>query len=66
VRVLGAFRGVTVAPGESATVSLRVPARTFAVFDEAAGVWAWPREEFLIEAGRSSRDLRLTATVRPS
>jgi beta-glucosidase len=66
VRVLGAFRGVTVAPDESATVSLRVPARMFAVFDEAAGAWTWPREEFVIEAGRSSRDLRLSATVRSS
>jgi beta-glucosidase len=64
VRVLGAFRGVTVAPGESVTVSLRVPARMFATFDEAAGAWTWPRREFTVEAGRSSRDLRLSAALR--
>jgi beta-glucosidase len=64
VRVLGAFRGVTAAPGESVTVSLRVPARMFATFDEAAGVWTWPRREFIVEAGRSSRDMRLSATLR--
>ena len=63
VRVLGAFHDVTAAPGESVTVSLRVPARVFAEFDEAASVWKWPQGEFVIEAGRSSRDLRLTATV---
>jgi beta-glucosidase len=66
VRVLGAFGGATAAPGESVTVSLRVPARMFAVFEEAAGVWTWPRAEFVIEAGRSSRDLRLSAAVRGS
>ena len=34
VRVLGAFGGATAAPGEAAEVTLRVPARIFAVFDE--------------------------------
>ena len=64
VRVLGAFGGVTAAPGEAAEVTLRVPARLFAVFDEEAGQWAWPPGEFTVQVGRSSRDLRLSATVR--
>ena len=64
VRVLGAFGGVTTAPGETAEVTLRVPARIFAVFDEAAGQWAWPPGEFTVQVGRSSRDLRLSVTVR--
>jgi len=64
VRVLGAFAGAVAEPGEAVEVDLRVPARVFAVFDEAAGVWAWPPGEFTVTAGRSSRDLRLTATVR--
>ena len=64
VRVLGAFGSVTAAPGEAAEVILRVPARIFAVFDEEAGQWAWPPGEFTVEVGRSSRDLRLSATVR--
>jgi beta-glucosidase len=64
VRVLGAFGGVTAGPGEVAEVTLRVPARIFAVFDEEAGQWAWPPGEFTVQVGRSSRDLRLSATLR--
>ncbi len=63
VRVLGAFGGVTAAPGEAAEVTLRVPARLFAVFDEEARQWTWPPGEFTVQVGRSSRDLRLSATV---
>jgi beta-glucosidase len=64
VRVLGGFGSVVAAPGEAAEVAVRVPARLFAVFDEAAGQWAWPAGEFTVQVGRSSRDLRLSATVR--
>ena len=64
VRVLGAFATVSAAPGEAAEVTLRVPARLFAVFDEEAGHWSWPRGEFTVQVGRSSRDLRLSLTVR--
>jgi beta-glucosidase len=64
VRVLGAFSGAVAAPGEAAEVTLLVPARMFAVFDERAGRWAWPAGEFTVQVGRSSRDLRLSATVR--
>jgi beta-glucosidase len=63
VRVLGAFGIAAAAPGESAEVTLRVPARVFARYDEEAGGWAWPRGRFTVEVGRSSRDLRLTAPV---
>jgi beta-glucosidase len=64
VRLLGAFGAVTAEPGAQAEVSLRIPARVFAVFDEEAGGWAWPPGEYTVEAGRSSRDLRLRASVR--
>jgi beta-glucosidase len=64
VRVLGAFGGVTAPPGEAAEVTLQVPARVFAVYDEEAGQWSWPPGEFTVRAGRSSRDLRLSVTVR--
>jgi beta-glucosidase len=64
VRVLGAFGGVTAAAGAAAEVTLRVPARLFAVFDEEAGRWSWPPGEFTVQVGRSSRDLRLSVTVR--
>src|SRR5262249_22666466 len=61
---LGAFGGVTARPREEAEVTLRVPARIFAVFDEKAEQWAWPPGEFTLQVKRSSRDLRLSATVR--
>ena len=64
VRVLGGFGGAVAAPGETAEVTVRVPARTFAMYDEAAGQWSWPAAEFTVQVGRSSRDLRLSATVR--
>lgn len=64
VRVLGAFTGVTAAPGETAEATLRVPARLFAMFNEEAGQWSWPQGEFTVQVGRSTRDLRLSLTVR--
>ena len=45
-------------------MTLRVPARIFAVFDEEAGQWSWPAGEFTVQAGRSSRNLRLAVTLR--
>jgi beta-glucosidase len=62
-RVLGAFAAVSAAPGERAEVVLTVPARAFAVWDPAAGGWAWPPGTFTVEVGRSSRDLRLEMPV---
>ena len=61
VRVLGAFGSAQAAPGQTAEVVLRVPARVFASYDAEAGGWTWPRGAFTIDVGRSSRDLRLSA-----
>jgi beta-glucosidase len=63
VRVLGAFGTVTAAPGAAATVTLTLPARAFARYDEHAGRWDWPPGQFTVAVGRSSRDLRLTTAV---
>ncbi len=63
VRVLGAFGTVAAAPGAAATVTLTVPARVFARYDELAGRWDWPPGQFTIAVGRSSRDLRLSMPV---
>jgi beta-glucosidase len=52
-RVLGAFAAVSAAPGERAEAVLTVPARAFAVWDPAAGSWAWPPGTFTVQlAGR--------------
>ena len=63
VRVLGAFGSAVAAPGETAQVTLTVPARVFARYDEQAARWTSPSGEFTIAVGRSSRDLRLHAAV---
>jgi beta-glucosidase len=64
LRVLAAFATVTAAPGEAAEVILNVPARVLASYDATAGCWVWPPGEVTVWAGRSSRDLPLTAAVR--
>ena len=75
VRALAAFGRVSAAPGEAAEVRLRIPARAFARYDEHAGAgqntdagtatggWVWPRGEYTVEVGRSSRDLPLLVPV---
>ncbi|MHB1593268.1 MAG: beta-glucosidase family protein [Streptosporangiaceae bacterium] len=63
VRILGGFASATAAPDERVTVEVRIPARAFAHWDEAAGQWAWQPGQYRIRAGSSSRDLPLTATV---
>src|SRR5215469_17217785 len=63
VRTLAAFGTGTAAPGESAQVLLRIPARAFAQWDEQAGGWTWPPGPFTVQVGRSSRDLRLSLPV---
>jgi beta-glucosidase len=71
VRTLAAFGRVTAAPGEEAEVRLCIPARAFARYDENASEeageetqgWVWPRGEWTVEVGRSSRDLPLAVPV---
>jgi beta-glucosidase len=63
-RVLAAFGAVTAPPGTSAEVTLHVPARAFARWNEDANGWAWPPGQFTVHVGRSSRDLRLSVPVR--
>jgi beta-glucosidase len=64
VRELAAFAIATAGPGEAAEVTLRVPARAFARWDEDTAGWLWPPGQFTVHVGRSSRDLRLTAAIR--
>jgi beta-glucosidase len=63
-RELAAFGTVTAPPGGRAEVTLQVPARAFARWDEETGGWTWPPGQFTVHVGRSSRDLPLSALVR--
>jgi beta-glucosidase len=63
VRALAAFGSAVAGPGAAARVTLRVPARAFARWDERAGGWAWPAGLFEVRVGRSAGDLRLSTEV---
>jgi beta-glucosidase len=64
IRVLAAFGPAVAGPGEAVQVTLRLPARAFARWDEQAGRWAWPAGRYEVQVGRSARDLRLSAGVQ--
>ncbi|WNM27705.1 glycoside hydrolase family 3 C-terminal domain-containing protein [Demequina capsici] len=61
---LGAWQKVTLAPGETATVSLVLDERAFALYDARASRWAVEAGEFELRVGLSSTDIRQRATVR--
>ena len=62
-RVLAAFATVRAAPGELAQARLTIPARAFARYDQSLAEWIWPGGQYTVHAGRSSRDLPLSARV---
>jgi len=64
VRVLAAFATTRADPGESVRVRLTIPARLFTRYSEDLAAWVTSDGEYTVVIGRSSRDLRLTATVR--
>jgi len=63
LRVLAAFASVGAEPGQAAEARLTVPARSFGRFDEGLSSWVWHPGTYTLQAGRSSRDLRLSAQV---
>lgn len=63
IRVLASTGIAQTGPGELTHVRLRVPARAFARWDAAEHDWVHPHGRYLIQVGRSSRDLRLSAPV---
>jgi beta-glucosidase len=64
LRVLAAFAVVRARPGQSVRARLAIPARAFARYDEDLASWIWSGGQFLVQAGRSSRHLPLSAAVR--
>ncbi|MGI3901434.1 MAG: beta-glucosidase [Janthinobacterium lividum] len=63
-RDLRAFRKVTLAPGQTKTVEIRLEARDFQVYDPAASAWVLDNDAIAVCVGTSSRDIRLSAPLR--
>ena len=64
VRELRAYSKVELAPGESSTVELTLGGRAFAYYDVQAKDWRVDSGTYMVEAGSSSRDIRLTQAVK--
>jgi beta-glucosidase len=63
---LAAFAKVSLAPGASETVVLRLEPRAFAFFDAEKNAWVVEPGLFELRAGRSSRAIRATARLELS
>jgi beta-glucosidase len=64
VKTLRAFARAELAPGETRTVTLRVPAADLAYWDESTGGFLVEPVRYDILVGSSSRDLPLTGSFR--
>jgi beta-glucosidase len=62
-QVLGAFARVDLVPDEEREITLALPPRAFAYFDEGRAAWRVPPGDYELRAAASSRDVRLRATV---
>lgn len=60
---LGGYARVPLAPGESATVTITVPADRFSVWDGARGALTTDPGRYRISAGPNARDLPLVAEI---
>ena len=61
---LKAFRKLALAPGEARSVSIELDRSAFERYCDEAGEWTAATGEFELQLGASSRDIRLSATVR--
>ena len=51
-------------PGESQTLTMQIPVRMLASFDEGGSQWLTEGGDYLFKIGASSRDIRCTATAK--
>ena len=61
---LKGFKKVFLEPGEEKTVTVELDKRAFAYFNTEAERWAVESGEFTVKVGASSRDIRLSSTVK--
>lgn len=64
IRSLAGFATVDADAGQSAEARVVIPSRAFARFDGDARDWVWRPGTYTLRAGRSSRDLRVSAPVQ--
>ena len=64
IRILAAFATVAADAGGTIEARMVIPARAFARYDADEREWVWRPGAFAVQAGRSSRDLRLSAAVQ--
>lgn len=64
VRELRAYAKVELTPRESKTVELTLDRRAFAYYNAQAGDWRVDSGTYTVELGSSSRDIRLSQTVK--
>jgi beta-glucosidase len=62
-RELKGFEKISLLPGETKTAEFRLEAGDFAYFDSEARAWVVDSDQFTIEIGASSRDIRLSAPL---
>ena len=63
-RELRGFSRVNLKPGQSKTVTIRVPASAFAYWNESTHAWTSESAPVSIEIGSSSADIRLAKPIR--
>jgi beta-glucosidase len=63
-RELRGFSRVNLAPGQTKTVALHVPAASLAYWDEATHAWVLEPARVRLEVGASSEDIRQTTMIR--
>jgi len=61
---LKGFAEVSLAPGESRTVTIKLNDAAFAYYDEGAKSWKTEAGDYEIRVGASSRDIRLRTRIR--
>ncbi len=63
VRELKGFEKIALQPGEEKTVQFVLDAKAFAYYEPRISDWLVEKKEVIVEAGASSRDIRLSASL---
>lgn len=63
VRELKGFEKISLQPGEEKTVQFVLDAKAFAYYEPKISDWLVEKKEVIVEAGASSRDIRLSASL---